>query len=145
MRTLRGACFPGDRAVPSAWVSDMLRRLVSDAGDAQAIVAEAAPAFAGQVPELSRLSTTGIRGHLLGELPPIQRVPYVLRRLAALRPTLLIVEDVHWSDASGIEALVASARDRHAAQRLGLEVPMDLLRGRGRALELLGDLLTQPG
>ena len=23
-RTLRGACFPGDRAVPSAWVSDML-------------------------------------------------------------------------------------------------------------------------
>ena len=102
--------LPGDRAGPSAWVSDMLRRLASDAGDAQAIMAEAAPAFAGQVPELNRLSTTVIRGHLLDELPPMQRVPYVHRRLAGLRPTLLIVEDLHWSDASGIEALVASAR-----------------------------------
>jgi len=109
MRTLRGACFPGDRAVPSAWVADMLRRLASDPGDAQAFLAEAAPAFADQVPELRRLGTTVIRGHLLSELPPIQRVPYVLRRLAAVRPTLLIVEDLHWSDASGIEALVASA------------------------------------
>jgi len=109
IRTFRGTCFQEDRSVPSAWVSDMLRQLAWQAGDAERVLAEVAPLFVSQVPDLRRLMRAGGAAEL-SELPIGQRLVYLLRLFLGSGPVLVIAEDLHWSDASGIEAFLSIAR-----------------------------------
>ena len=108
-RVLRGTCFPEDRSVPSAWISDLVRQLAWQPGDIDAILTDAAPLFVTHVPELQRFMR-GARESDASELSAAQRVAYLFRRLLSLSPVVVIVEDLQWSDASGLEALVSCAR-----------------------------------
>jgi predicted ATPase len=52
-----------------------------------------------------------------------------LEALSAERPLVLVLEDLHWSDASTVEALAMLARRREPARLLVLDTyrPVDLI------------------
>jgi DNA-binding CsgD family transcriptional regulator len=102
---LQGGCIVlGDGALPYAPVVEALRGLVrrSDPSDLGAVLGHGRAELARLVPDLgpvtavpaSGLSIDSAQGRLF------ELLLGVLERLAARRPVLFIVEDLHWSDQS---------------------------------------------
>jgi predicted ATPase/DNA-binding CsgD family transcriptional regulator len=114
---LQGSCFPTDHAIPYAPLLDLLRSFF--AGHAQALlpaeVKQLAQAFLPLLPDLSYMLSDGAP-----PLPPLDPEQEKRRRFevlahfimtqAARQPTLLIVEDLHWSDDTSLEFLHYLAR-----------------------------------
>jgi len=120
---LQGACFPQDSAYPYAPLLDLLRACF--AGHTPAALTAAIGPFARELasllPDLAPLPT---------DLPPLpalepehqkrrlfEALAYCLTRPSIAQPTLLIVEDLHWSDEGSLDFLLYLMR-RFAAQPL---------------------------
>lgn len=112
---LTGNCFEGDRALAYAPLLDLLRGHISNDSDGlQLLLALDPAAFASLLPELQ--ARWPDVAPLDGADPQAdkQRVFQALlglfRRLAADRPLLIILEDLHWSDDTSMDFLVQLAR-----------------------------------
>ncbi|HEU5431463.1 MAG TPA: AAA family ATPase [Thermomicrobiales bacterium] len=116
MRVLIGRCFEPDRVLPYAPLRDLAR--THGAEHAGAPVGDA---FAAVAPELAQLVPDSARGRRdvapAATLDPAQERRRLVEAwaqfvagMAAARPTLVIVEDVHWADDASLEALLALAR-----------------------------------
>ncbi len=123
-RVARGQCQEhygaGEAYLP---MHDALRALCAgaDGGEAKAILRRCAPSWLAQQPSLTseteratlqRISHGASQERLLRELAEAIEV------LAATRPLLLVLEDLHWSDASTVELLVRLTQRRDDAQLL---------------------------
>jgi predicted ATPase len=97
-----------------------------------AILAQVAPSWAVQLPallsapvlaDLHRTLAGATRTRMLRELAE------GLEALSAARPLVLVLEDLHWSDTSTVEALALLARRREPARLLvlGTYRPVDLI------------------
>jgi DNA-binding CsgD family transcriptional regulator/tetratricopeptide (TPR) repeat protein len=121
MRFLQCACFEPDRALPFAPFQDLLRTLIrgQDPEEVRAVLGAAAPELAKIVPELVALlpgvSPSPVLEPAHEKRRLVESLVVLCERLAAERPLLLAVEDLHWSDEASLEVLLALAR-RIAAQ-----------------------------
>ncbi|MGH2614313.1 MAG: helix-turn-helix transcriptional regulator [Thermomicrobiales bacterium] len=122
-RVVQGSCFDRDRGLPYALVLDLIRDyLASSADDARAHLLAVAPGCSRLLPALAAPPTS------TAALDPEQErrrlgheMEALLAGLAAERPLLLVVEDIHWSDEASFELLSHLAR-RAAAIPLALAI-----------------------
>jgi ATP/maltotriose-dependent transcriptional regulator MalT len=132
--TLSGGCLDvGDGVLPYAPVVEALRQLgrtVSRAdlddvlGDARQLLARLVPELASPAAvELETDIGLGAPSRVLGALL------HVLHRLAAHRPVLLAIEDLHWADRSTRELLAFLVRNLHGAVLLVMTYRDDVDRG----------------
>jgi len=106
--TFVGVCRELDRDSPFAPFADALRQRLTEAGvDARDLLGPNSEALALLLPELQRFS-----GPALPPLSPEQEkrrcfeaVAALLRRLAVRQPLLVVLEDLHWADATTLELL----------------------------------------
>jgi predicted ATPase len=118
---LLGHCIElGAEGLPLAPVVDALRALTRaiPADELAQVVGPAAPGLARLLPELSpdppaRMPAEGIQSAQLLEL-----VLGLLGRLSAVRPVLLVLEDLHWADQSTLELVAFLVRSLRAVQVL---------------------------
>jgi DNA-binding CsgD family transcriptional regulator len=108
---LQGACFPQDRSSPLAPVLDLVRADVAGRTSAVASLAST------RAPEQIELADyPDILAPLpVGEIAHEQRQMFagltrLILRDAADRPTVLILEDLHWSDPTSLDFLLFLAR-----------------------------------
>jgi DNA-binding CsgD family transcriptional regulator len=110
-RVVRGRCFESDAGLPFAPLRDLLRSLLETdstatlaalAGPYAAALARLLPEFAG-APAADAEPESGKR-HLFEALDRI------LAGLASETPLVVIIEDLHWSDAASLEFLLFLAR-----------------------------------
>ena len=103
-RTFEGQCFEPDHALPYAPIADLLRTHFSGVSgpNAAADLTTAEPDLATILPELA--STPGISGE-----PDRNRLLHgllqFLDRLTRERAALVVVEDLHWSDAASLDLI----------------------------------------
>ncbi len=103
-RTFEGQCFEPDYALPYAPIADLLRTHLGGLSgpDAAAQLAAVGPDLAAIVPEFAAAAEAA------GE-PDRNRLLHGLLRyldhLTAERPALVVVEDLHWSDAASLDLL----------------------------------------
>lgn len=107
-RALSGACLElGAQGLPFAPLADALRTLIRDIGEEQFLtLAGDRMEFARLLPELGRPPAEAGAGQA-------RLFALTLRwmeRLAAQRPLVLVVEDLHWADPSTLELLVFLVR-----------------------------------
>lgn len=113
---LEGECFERDQAFPFAPLVEMLGErfallssdeLGAELGSAAPGLARLLPHVATRLPDLAPLpaSSPQEEKHLVFEA-----LAQYCQRLAERRPLLLIVEDLHWSDETSLEALLYIAR-----------------------------------
>ena len=112
---LEGRCFEADRALPFAPALDILHELIDrfSAADVASSPAAAAPDLARLRPELSAGTTAIDIEHLDGETAKrrlLDGFSRLLMGIADEQPLLLVVEDIHWPDASSLELLLHLAR-----------------------------------
>lgn len=116
---LEGQCFETDRALPYAPVLDLLRTLLAGrtAAAARDLLGPAAPALRALLPDLLIPLTDGGTANTPPTLAPEQEkrrlfnaLCQLINRLAAARPVLLVMEDLHWSDETSLEFLLYCAR-----------------------------------
>ncbi|HEX5505849.1 MAG TPA: AAA family ATPase [Thermomicrobiales bacterium] len=113
---LEGRCFEPDRALPYAPLLDLLRAhlagqpldtvardLAPVASDLVRLLPELARALPEVAPAMS-LDSEQDRRRL------VRALAWLVTRLAAARPVLVIVEDLHWSDEASLDVLLALAR-----------------------------------
>jgi predicted ATPase/DNA-binding CsgD family transcriptional regulator len=106
--TFVGVCRELDRDFPFAPFADALRQRLTEAGvDARDLLGPNSEALALLLPELQRFS-----GPALPPLSPEQEkrrcfeaVAALLRRLSVRQPLLVVLEDLHWADATTLELL----------------------------------------
>lgn len=142
----RGQCIEHQgTAEPYLAVLDALGRLLRRAADDQPmrLLRRVAPSWLLQLPALMdpddharlRRQTAGVRNDAV-----LRELAEALEQLAALRPVLLVLEDLHWSDAATIDLLAMLGRRSEAAQLLviGTYRPVDAIIGTHpvRALQL---------
>jgi len=109
---LAGACYDRDDAVPFIPFVEMFERALATASDPRAFrgaIGDEAPEIARLVPQLRHVFAD------IGtpmELPPEQTrrallsaIERVLSRVAASRPILLLVDDLHWADEGTLSLL----------------------------------------
>ena len=116
LAVLEGHCFEEERALPLAPFIDLLRNWLRESTDEEVAerLGETGGALLALVPELAR------RSPALEPLPALdpeqlkrrifQAVSELIARAAAKAPLLVMIEDVHWSDASSAELLMTIAR-----------------------------------
>ena len=117
LNVLQGNCFENDTAIPFAPLTDALRRFFG----AQSEPADVINKFESLTPELVKLLPELTQ--TLPNITPTSQLPSELEkrrlfeslvqffsRLAADRPLLLIIEDIHWSDETSLEFLYLFAR-----------------------------------
>ena len=115
IRVLEGRCFEADRALPFAPALDVLRQLIDRFGvaDVERFAGAAAPDLARLLPELC-MDTTAIDTERLDAETAKRRLldgfARLLMGIADEQPLLLVVEDIHWPDASSLELLLHLAR-----------------------------------
>jgi DNA-binding CsgD family transcriptional regulator/tetratricopeptide (TPR) repeat protein len=138
-RVLRGACLPlGEQGLPFAPVVDVLRRLGADAA-----IPDPPPVLARLVPELA--SEPGVPEPQAGQADLFQAFVQLLDQLAAERTTVLVVEDLHWSDRSTRELLTFIAFSLRAQRLLVIATyRADDLPRRHPLRPLLAELLRTP-
>lgn len=111
---LQGNCFAPDRALPYAPILDLLRASFAASPDAEQRVATIAPELRALLPELAAWLPDVDSGPPLDAQHEKRRLfagfARVFAQLAASRPVLAIVEDVHWSDETSLEFLLFLAR-----------------------------------
>ncbi len=115
IRVLEGRCFEADRALPFAPALDILYELIDrfGAADIGRLAGAAATDLARLLPELSIATTAVDREHLDGETAKrrlLEGFARLMMGLADEQPLLLVVEDIHWPDASSLELLLHLAR-----------------------------------
>jgi DNA-binding CsgD family transcriptional regulator len=111
-RVLAGACVElgGDR-LPLAPLADALRALARSTSDADlaAVLGPARRELARLLPELDREAAFAA-----GEAPRtsqlVELVLGVVERLAAERPLMLVLEDLHWADGATLELMAFLVR-----------------------------------
>jgi predicted ATPase len=95
---------------------EILHRLHADAPEDLASIDDRARAeLARLVPRLEPTRSTGRTSTDESPLPLFHAVDEILRYVAGRRPLVLVVEDIHWADASTLDLL------RFLATRLGLQ------------------------
>lgn len=116
MHILEGHCFEPDRILPYAPVLDLLRALLTDQPPDALL-----PDMTAIAPDLIRLMPElAVR---LPDIPPLpsldpeqeqRRLVHALAQfiaqIAATRPVLVIIEDLHWSDERSLDLLLRLAR-----------------------------------
>jgi DNA-binding NarL/FixJ family response regulator len=119
-RILAGACFETDRALPYAPLLDLLRAHVARLTPAEAVVALGADArdLATVLPELTHQLPEHVPESRLDPVPDHRVVSRAIAGLALRQPTLLIVEDLHWSDDASLDTLLQLARSAAEARTL---------------------------
>ncbi|MDP9374902.1 MAG: AAA family ATPase, partial [Chloroflexota bacterium] len=116
LAVLHGACFEGDRALPYAPFLDLLRGFC--AGQPRGALAGVFDAQARELvkvlPDLAPLLPAATPTPALDPASEQRRLFHafaqLFARLAARQPTLVAVEDVHWSDDTSLELLLYLAR-----------------------------------
>ena len=134
-RVARGQCLE-QRGAPEPYlpVFDALGRLCRDDGQALAALARLAPTWLVQMPalvepgdrdDLARRALGGTRERMLREAAE------ALEAVAAERPLVLVLEDLHWADPSTVDLLAWLARRTTPARLLvvGTYRPADALAG----------------
>jgi DNA-binding NarL/FixJ family response regulator len=117
LHVAQGTCFEPDRQLPYAPLIELLRALLAAWPPDQVAAALAEPVVAPLARLLPELGPRLPAGAAAAPASPAQERRHVfqalvglLTRLAAIRPLLLVVEDVHWSDEASLEALTYLAR-----------------------------------
>jgi DNA-binding NarL/FixJ family response regulator len=113
---LQGRCFEPDRVLPYAPLLDLMRASLAarPPEELAATLGSAAGVLVTLLPELAELLPP-ITSNLMLDPEPDQRrltlalVQYITR-LAARRPLLVIIEDLHWSDETSLDLLLTLAR-----------------------------------
>jgi predicted ATPase len=113
---IEGHCFEPDRSLPysplvdalraalgAAWLIDVLERNPPDAAELVKILPELALRLPGVSPT-PMLEPEHEKRRLFRALG------HVLSQAAALQPLLLVIEDLHWADATALEFLIYFAR-----------------------------------
>ena len=124
MPVLQGNCFEPDRSLPYGPLSDLVRACRGSAVDESqaAVVLSLGPELSIIVPEIDpgRFDASSVDG------APEQRkrrlfaaLTNMLTGLAALRPLLIVLEDLHWCDDSSLEFILRLAREA-SRQPIGL-------------------------
>ena len=115
-------------------VLEALGRLgrTSDGAPVVACLRQYAPTWLGQMPALLPLETPAAvqpQGQGMTRERMVRDLAEALEVLAAERPVLLVLEDLHWSDPSTVEAIALLARRRETARLLvlGTYRPVDLI------------------
>jgi len=129
MAVLEGHAFEGDQAAPFAPIVDLLRGYLNahPALDTAAVLGPAAPGLARLLPAVAAwlppelASASSDSEHERQRL--LQAVLLAFDRLVEQAPTLLVFEDIHWSDEASLDVLRRLAR---SAQGRGLLVLMTL-------------------
>ncbi len=115
MPVLQGDCFEPDRSLPYGPLSDLVRACRVSVADesAAAVVQTLGPELSMIVPEIA----AGRGDSSAADGAPEQRkrrlfaaLTNLLTGLAALRPLLIVLEDLHWSDDSSLEYILHLAR-----------------------------------
>jgi DNA-binding CsgD family transcriptional regulator len=119
----QGACFEPDQALPFAPIIDLLRGLLASQSDD-----DLARGWASVAPDLLKLLPE-LADRLPGVTPAAAQEPEQEKRrlfdavarlladLTAARPALIVVEDLHWADATSLDLTLYLAR-RLAARPL---------------------------
>src|SRR5215472_853428 len=134
-----GTCWEGDGA-PGFWPwNQVVRALAPEGGDAgEGVLAE----LTGVTEERG--------GGVLGDESAIRFRTYdmaatYLRRRAAQRPLVIVIDDLHWADVSSLRLLVFLARQLHdaAALVIGTYRDVEVMAGGHPARPLLAELAGQ--
>src|SRR5712692_2100645 len=124
---MQGSCFPTDHAIPYAPLLDLLRSHFSSHSEAKPApeVERIAQAFLPLLPDVGYVLPGGTSLPTLIPLDPEQEkrrrfetLAHFLTSQARVRPVLLVVEDLHWSDDTSLEFLHYLARRCSAHQLL---------------------------
>jgi predicted ATPase len=122
-RLLQGSCFPTDAAIPYAPLLDLLRSHGSSRPPTP-LTAEMVPIVETLLPDLDPVLVGKPAATTRPLLDPEQEkrrrfevLTHFLIKQAGTHPTLLVVEDLHWSDETSLEFLHYLAR-RSTAHRL---------------------------
>jgi predicted ATPase/DNA-binding CsgD family transcriptional regulator len=116
VQILEGRCFEPDTTVPFAPLLDVLRGFLASrpAGEGAAALIQTAPDLVTLLPELAGLLPSPVPGSPRDPQQEKRRLFQALTRfligLATDRPLLLLIEDVHWSDDTSLDFLLALAR-----------------------------------
>lgn len=113
-----------------------------------AVLDRHAPTWLAQMPslvppdrlrQLARLTAGSTRQRMLRELTE------ALETVAASKPLILVLEDMHWSDPSTVDWLAAFARRPEAVRLLVIvtDRPAESIAARHRLRNVMADLLTQ--
>jgi DNA-binding CsgD family transcriptional regulator/tetratricopeptide (TPR) repeat protein len=151
-RTLLGGCVQmGDDALPYAPIVEALRRLADTAGtkDLEELLGPGASELSRLVPHLVRSPSAG---SVDGESPMVpsqgrllEALLAVLRHLAADRPLLFVVEDIHWADPSTLALLGYLGRNLGGAMVLMATYRSDELHRRHPLLPFVAELERRGG
>jgi DNA-binding CsgD family transcriptional regulator len=120
-RVLEGACYETDRALPYAAFIDLLRAYVgADPGAGAALASVPNRASLGALlPELREvLPGNGISTSTDAESAKrdtVHAFSALFGEFASVRPLLIVIEDVHWSDDTSAELLLHLARHTRSA------------------------------
>jgi DNA-binding winged helix-turn-helix (wHTH) protein len=131
----RGQCIEqygaGEAYLP---LLEALGRLGRESGGMRlvACLRQYAPTWLAHLPALGRLDELAAEPPAMPGATParmLRELAEALEALAAERPMVLVLEDLHWSDPSTVEALALLARRQDAARLLvlGTYRPVDLL------------------
>ncbi len=112
---LRGTCFEADRTLPYAPLIDLLRGLIGGQPPDAAVarLGATAPALLALLPEYVPQANGGDSRASDPEQEQrrvSQALCRVMLELADVRPVLMVVEDLHWSDETSLEVLLTLAR-----------------------------------
>ena len=134
-----GTCWEGDGA-PGFWPWIQVMRALAPEGSGGA--------GEGVLAELT--GAAGERGGVLGEEPASRFRTYdlmttYLRRRAARRPLVVVLDDLHWADVSSLQLLVFLSRQLHdaAALVIGTYRDVEVVLGDHPARPLLAELAGQ--
>src|SRR4051794_9307616 len=117
---LRGGCYETDRTLPYAPLLDLLRGIVAGQlpGEAAPRLGPGAQRLLALLPEFAPLVPGGPAAAPDAEQDKqliLQAFAGLVAELAAARPVLIAIEDIHWSDEASLDLFLALAR-RLAAQ-----------------------------
>ena len=115
-RIVEGHCFEPDRVLPYGPLLDLLRGLLGPltSSDISDLLGDEARDLVKVLPELRRwlpgLTPSPVLDPAQERRLAIQAFSTVITRLAQRQPVLAVIEDLHWSDDSGLDALLHLAR-----------------------------------
>ena len=146
-QTLVGGCVQmGDDTLPYAPVVEAVRRLADVVGsnDLEKLIGPGASELGRLVPDLVRSSSASSPDAEIARVPSqgrlLEALLAVLRHLAADRPLLFVVEDIHWADPSTLALLGYLGRNLGGAIVLVATYRSDELHRRHPLLPFVAEL-----